>query len=70
MVKADQNKVNSIKYFITRQETADMLGLSLATIGRRIKDGSIPSKKIGSRILVPTEAIERMVSSALESAKV
>lgn len=60
---------NKAKFFFSRQEISVILGLSLATIGRRIKDGTIPSKKIGSRVLIPTEAIERMVNSAFESAR-
>ena len=57
------------KLFLNRKETADVLGLSLATVGRRINDGTIPHRKIGSRILIPVEAIERIIHSAFESAR-
>jgi excisionase family DNA binding protein len=53
------------KCFLSRAEAANNLGVSLATVGRRIKDGSIPYTKLGSRILIPAAAIENMVQSAL-----
>jgi len=36
--------------FITRQQTADLLGVSLVTLHKWTKNGVIPAKKIESRV--------------------
>jgi excisionase family DNA binding protein len=44
-------------------ETAGrMLGISRPTAYERVNDGSIPSIRLGKRILVPIIAIERMLN--------
>ncbi|ODA34948.1 helix-turn-helix domain-containing protein [Planctopirus hydrillae] len=40
-----------------RVEAAKMLGLSLATIDRLVKAGSIPHRKIGRRVLFCRETL-------------
>jgi len=55
----------SSKKFLSRKETAELLGISLPTIARRINDGSIPRIKLGGRILIPTYAIEQLIEQAL-----
>ena len=57
------------KCFLSRAEAANNLGVSVATLGRRIKDGSIPHKKLGSRILIPAVAIDNMIQSAFSQTK-
>jgi hypothetical protein len=44
------------------QETAEATGLSLATVHRGIRDGSIPSKKYKNRRIISDETIERLVA--------
>ena len=39
------------------KETAAILGVSKITIYRKIESKEIPSKRIGSRILIPAEFI-------------
>jgi excisionase family DNA binding protein len=43
------------------EEVADGLGISRATVYRRIADGTIPSLKLGRRVVVPVEALERLL---------
>ena len=43
-------------------EVAVMLGLSASTLDLRIKDGTIPSLKIGHRRLIPRAALETLLA--------
>lgn len=45
---------------MTVEETAARLGISRPTAYDGVKKGTIPSVKIGRRILVPIAALERM----------
>lgn len=47
--------------FYTRQETADLLRVTLPTLARLTKDGLITSKRVGSRILYEADAIDEAV---------
>jgi excisionase family DNA binding protein len=47
---------------MTVEETAARLGISRPTAYEAVKTGSIPSIKIGRRILVPLAALERMLA--------
>ena len=40
---------------------AQILGISTRTVHRLIGDGTIPSRKLGARRLIPTSAIENYV---------
>ncbi len=40
---------------ITRQEAADALGVDPRTITTSINDGTIPSVKLGRRVVIPRE---------------
>lgn len=40
---------------ITRQEAADALGVDPPTITASINDGTIPSVKLGRRVVIPRE---------------
>jgi excisionase family DNA binding protein len=45
------------------KECAEALGLSTATVNRRLRDKSIPSQKLGYRVLIPIAFIEGLVSA-------
>lgn len=51
--------------FISRNEAATLLGVSLSTLIRHLADGSIPSIRLGSRVLIPAEFIENLAQEAL-----
>ena len=53
------------KKFISRQEAADALGISLVTLARRLADGSIPFIKLGNRVLIPAQFIDDLTAKAL-----
>lgn len=42
-------------YWVSVQEAANFLGCSLITIYRHTKSGKIPSKKIGTKVLIPRD---------------
>lgn len=58
-------QVNRKKYFLSRQEAADALGLSLSSVIRAIDAGEIPHVKIGGRVLIPATFIDDLVRKAL-----
>ena len=41
----------------TREEASLLLGMSIATLDRRIKDSKIPSVKMGRKVLIPAEGL-------------
>lgn len=45
-------------------QVARILGLSRSSAYARIQDGTIPSIKIGGRVLVPKRLIERLLDGA------
>jgi predicted site-specific integrase-resolvase len=53
------------KRFYSPKELVDVLSVSPATIRRRLKDGTIKSCRLSGRIIVPVEAIDKLVASAL-----
>ncbi len=55
----------SSRRFLSRQEAANQLGISLPTLARRLADRSIPYTKLGGRILIPAEFFEQLANSAL-----
>lgn len=59
--------MKSVKNYslITKKEAADLLSVSLPTINRRIKDGSIPIVRIGSAVRIPQAFIEKLITQAL-----
>jgi excisionase family DNA binding protein len=52
------------KHFFSRKETAKVLSISLPTLNRRLADGSIPHVKLGGRVLIPAEYINKLSTSA------
>lgn len=51
--------------FLSKSEAAKLLGVSLPTINRRLRDGSIPFVKIGARVLVPAEFLSKLAAKAM-----
>lgn len=47
--------------FYTRNETAELLHVTLPTLARLTKDGFITSKRVGSRILYDADSIDEAV---------
>lgn len=60
-------KVNIDKVFLSRQEVADVLGVSLSSIVRGIQKGDIPFTKIGGRVLIPVSFIDELTKKTLYS---
>jgi excisionase family DNA binding protein len=48
---------------------AQVLHLSAKTVRRRIKDGTLPSVKIGGRVRVPVDALRKLVNAPAGAAK-
>lgn len=45
-------------YFLTKNDLAEVLGVSLSTINRRLKENKLPHhKKIGNRVLFPISGV-------------
>jgi excisionase family DNA binding protein len=45
-------------------EAANALGVSRTTIYKLAKDGSLPTIKLGSRVLVPIAALNKLLEAA------
>lgn len=54
--------VNHKVYVLTVDETAKALKISLKTAYQGIKRGEIPSFRVGGRILVPRDALEKKLA--------
>lgn len=57
----------SSKLFISRQEAAKQLGLSIPTLERRIDDGTISHIRIGRRILIPADILSSLAQKAYQA---
>jgi excisionase family DNA binding protein len=53
--------------FLSVSEVTTILGQSISTTHRRLRDGTIPHIKLGGRVLIPAEFIENLVQVALAS---
>jgi excisionase family DNA binding protein len=51
-------------HYITREEACQRLKITLATLNRRLKDGSVPHKKLGRRVLIDVNALEQQLQTA------
>ncbi len=58
--------VDTNRKTITVREAADQLGLGRNTAYEAVKRGEIPTVKIGRRLLVPRDAIDRILQRAME----
>lgn len=54
---------NNSKLTLTVREAAKLLGLSKMTAYAAVREGQIPSLRIGRRVLVPRLALERLLDS-------
>jgi excisionase family DNA binding protein len=54
---------------ITVPEAGEQLGLSKSSAYEAAKRGDIPTIRIGRRLLVPCDAVDRLLSQAFEKAK-
>ena len=45
----------------TVAEVVEILGLSRLTVLRRVQDGTIPSIRLGRRVLIPAEYVEELL---------
>ena len=59
-------QVDIKKKFLSRKEAAGLLGVSLSSIVRGLEKGEIPHVKIGGRILIPAEFVDRLAAKALQ----
>ncbi|MCM2316950.1 MAG: helix-turn-helix domain-containing protein [Thermoanaerobaculia bacterium] len=50
--------------FYTADRVAEMLSLSIRTIRRRLADGTLPHTRLGTRVLIPREAIAELLRDA------
>lgn len=57
-----------MKRFYTISEVCEMTSLSRSTIERRMFSGTIPYHKVGSRVLIPARAIDKLVGSPVNEA--
>jgi excisionase family DNA binding protein len=55
--------------FARRHELAELLGCHVCTVDRQIKNGSIPSVKIGNRVLIPRSFIDELDQLAAGGAR-
>jgi excisionase family DNA binding protein len=46
---------------VSRQDAANMLGISVDTLDRRIADRTIRPARIGTRVVIPITEIERLI---------
>lgn len=53
----------------TKSETADILRVSIATLDRRIADGSISYFKVGWQVLFDNEQIQAYLSKCLNGSR-
>jgi excisionase family DNA binding protein len=45
------------------EQAAELLGISRTTAYQCVRDGVIPSVRLRRRILIPTQALDRLLSS-------
>jgi excisionase family DNA binding protein len=57
-----RTNLESPRATLTIAETANYIGLSLGSTKAAINRGEIPSVRIGRRVLVPREALNRLFS--------
>jgi len=53
--------------FISKAELCEILGVSLPTIDRRLRDGTLHATRLGRRVLIPASEIDRLIASASDN---
>ena len=61
--------MNSKKLALTVKDTAEMLGLSRASVYQGVRTGEIPHVRIGKRILIPRRTLERILDGMEKTIK-
>ena len=61
--------MNRKKLALTVKETAEMLGLSRASVYQGVRTGEIPHVRIGKRILIPRRTLERILDGTEKTIK-
>ncbi len=57
-----QPEGGKIESLITRRNTAQALGVSTVSVDRMLRDGQLPRRRIRGRVLIPSSAIEAIIS--------
>jgi len=57
------NRQSTDRLLVSRREAAWRLSISLRALDYLIANGSIPRQKIGSRMLIPAQALVKFASS-------
>jgi len=52
------------KQFLSINEVAEILGVSTISVYRWAENGKLPSVKLGSRRLIPSEVVDSLVKEA------
>lgn len=65
-VRREQPEVAAVRAGYTPKELARMLGVPSSTVYTSIRRGKIPSNRIGRRIVVPAEWLERFLEGEEE----
>jgi excisionase family DNA binding protein len=50
------------KRVYTRKEAAEFLRVSYVTLDRRIRDGTLPVTRFGTRVLITLESLEKIIT--------
>jgi excisionase family DNA binding protein len=53
--------MNERRQYVRARDVAELFGMDVRTIRRRIADGTLPSVKIGGARLVPVEALRSLL---------
>jgi len=59
-----RSKMTEGRLVYTPQELCDLLGLSRTAVYERLREGSLPSIRVGRRILIPRRALVEMLDTA------
>jgi excisionase family DNA binding protein len=66
MAKAKAKVDLQTRKYLSRQESADYLGVCRRTIDRRRRDGTLPTKRVGKRVLILREDLDRLAESGVD----
>jgi excisionase family DNA binding protein len=61
-------KAKQDKEVLNPREAAQVLGINLQTVYRRLRDGSLPSRRLGHLILIPRKALDRFLAAESRAA--
>lgn len=56
--------IDDLPFVLTVEQTAEFLGIGRGLAFKSVREGSIPSLRIGRRILVPREALRTLLEKA------